>query len=44
MDKLSDSQINIILGKAEIEMESIGSLTWTTSKLLIRAIKQLKDG
>jgi hypothetical protein len=39
MKELSEKQINRIIDSAEVEMETNGELTWTTSKLLIRALK-----
>jgi hypothetical protein len=40
MDNLTDRQINIVIAKGEVEMETNGELCETTSQLLIRALKQ----
>ena len=43
MKELTEKQIDRIINSAEVEMETNGELTWTTSKLLIRALKQIKN-
>lgn len=42
MDLLSDRQIDRILDSAKVEMETNGKISWTTSKLLIRALEQIR--
>lgn len=43
MKNLTDRQINNTIIRAEVEMEELGELTWTTSMLLIRALKQIEN-
>lgn len=43
MKDLTSKQIDKIIDSAEIEMKTNGELTWTTSKLLIRALNQIKN-
>jgi len=40
MKDLTNEQINRVIHSAEFEMKETGELSWTTSKLLIRALKQ----